>query len=112
MTIKKKPAARITSISAVVTPCQACGKAKGTNFRCPTCKRHTLAHGIQTRFGERVRQLRESANMTQEEMSTKFGMDRSYLSEIESGKAVIRLPMIEVVALGLRISLSTLFRGL
>ncbi len=50
--------------------------------------------------------------MTQEQMAVRFGIDRSYISDVERGRKSMSLSMLEVVALGMKISLSELFRGL
>lgn len=67
---------------------------------------------VSIRFGERVKELRLEHKLTQMEMATRFGLDRSYLSDLERGRKSISLAMIEVVAMGFEISLSELFRGL
>ena len=50
--------------------------------------------------------------MTQLQMATDFGIDRSYISDVERGRKAISLPMLEVIALGFEISLSDLLKGL
>jgi len=63
---------------------------------------------VTTRFGDRLRQLRKSRNMTQLQMSIQFGIDRSYISNVEQGRKSISLPTLEVIALGFNMSLSDL----
>lgn len=67
---------------------------------------------VGTRFGERLRGLRRGSNMTQIDMAVAFGIDRSYISDVECGKKGISLATLEVVALGFHISLSELLRDL
>ena len=55
--------------------------------------------------------LRKAKGMTQLEMSVEFGIDRSYISDIERGKKAISLPLLEVIALGFGMSISDLFTG-
>jgi transcriptional regulator with XRE-family HTH domain len=77
--------------------------------------RHTRRQGergIAYRFGRRLRELRKERGMTQDRMATEFGINRSYLSEVEKGKKSIGLAMTEVIALGFKISLSELFKDL
>src|SRR3984885_4920916 len=77
--------------------------------------RHTRRNGerdIGFRFGRRLRELRKERGMTQTRLADEFGIDRSYLSDIENGKKSMRLATVEVVALGFKISLSELLRGL
>jgi transcriptional regulator with XRE-family HTH domain len=45
-------------------------------------------------------------------MADDFGIDRSYISDVERGKKSISLPMLEIVALGMKISLADLMKGL
>lgn len=71
-----------------------------------------LPNDINSRFGRRLRELRHSRSLTQADMARKFGIDRSFISEIECGRKAISLPMIEVIALGLQISLSELLQGI
>jgi DNA-binding XRE family transcriptional regulator len=66
---------------------------------------------IADRFGIRLRTLRKARGMTQLEMSVEFGIDRSYISDIERGKKAISLPLLEVIALGFGMSISDLFSG-
>lgn len=71
-----------------------------------------LARDVSSRFGVRLRELRRQHNMTQLRMATVFGIDRSFISDVERGRKSISLPMLEVIALGMRISLSDLLRDL
>ncbi len=71
-----------------------------------------LACDVDSQFGRRLKQLRLERNMTQEQMAVRFGIDRSYISDVERGRKSMSLSMLEVVALGMKISLSELFRGL
>jgi DNA-binding XRE family transcriptional regulator len=64
------------------------------------------------RFGRRVRELRKAHGMTQARMATKFGINRSFLSDLEKGKTSIGLATAEILALGFEISLSELLKGL
>lgn len=67
---------------------------------------------VSSRFGMRLRELRHEKNLTQLRMATDFGIDRSYISDVERGCKAISLPMLEVIALGFDLSLSELFRDL
>jgi DNA-binding XRE family transcriptional regulator len=67
---------------------------------------------VNERFGLRLRELRHSRNMTQLRMAVDFGIDRSFISDVERGRKSISLHMLEVLALGLNISLSDLFDGI
>jgi DNA-binding XRE family transcriptional regulator len=67
---------------------------------------------VGVRFGIRLRELRRAANMTQIDMAVAFGIDRSYISDVECGKKGISLATLEVMAIGFRIPLSELLRDL
>ncbi len=67
---------------------------------------------VSSRFGLRLRQLRRDHNLTQLRMAVDFGIDRTYISDVERGRKSISLPMLEVLALGFRLSLSELLRDI
>lgn len=78
----------------------------------PVTAAPVLANDVSSRFGRRLRQMRLSRNLTQSDMARKFGIDRSFISELECGRKAVSLPMLEVIALGMQISLSELFKDL
>ncbi len=67
---------------------------------------------VSSRFGRRLKGLRHERDLTQVSMARRFGIDRSFISDVERGRKSISLPMLEIVALGLNISLSDLLRNL
>lgn len=71
-----------------------------------------LPRDVSSRFGIRLRELRRERNMTQLRMATEFGIDRTFISDVERGRKSISLPMLEVLALGFRLSLSELLRDI
>ena len=74
--------------------------------------RDMLPHDVSSRFGMRLRQLRRDHNMTQLRLATEFGIDRTFISDVERGRKSISLPMLEVLALGFELSLSELLRNI
>jgi len=60
----------------------------------------------------RLRALRKEHGMTQAQVAHRFGIDRSFLSEVERGSKSLSLPTLEVLALGFKVSLSDLVTGL
>ena len=64
------------------------------------------------RFGIRLRTLRKARGMTQIEMSIEFGIDRSFISDVERGKKAISLPLLEVIAIGFGLTMSDLLVGI
>ncbi len=67
---------------------------------------------VSHRFGLRLRELRRERSLTQVRMAADFGIDRSFISDVERGKKSLSLPMLEVIALGMEISLSDLLRDI
>ena len=67
---------------------------------------------VSSRFGARLRELRRERNMTQLRMATDFGIDRSFISDVERGRKSISLPMLEVIALGMNMTLSDLLQNI
>lgn len=60
------------------------------------------------RFGVRLRKLRHARGMTQLQVAVAFGIDRTFLSDLERGRKSLSLPFLEVFALGFGLSLSEL----
>jgi DNA-binding XRE family transcriptional regulator len=71
-----------------------------------------LPRDINSRFGNRLRELRRAKNLTQLQMAVYFGIDRSFISDVECGKKSISLCFLEVIALGLNITVAEMLRGL
>jgi transcriptional regulator with XRE-family HTH domain len=67
---------------------------------------------IRQQFGERIRSLRQARGWTQVEMADFLAMDRSYLSEIETGKKDPSLTMLKTLATGLKTTISKLTEGM
>lgn len=67
------------------------------------------ANNIQYKFGQQVKLLRKKTNMSQEAFADKCGLDRTYISGIESGVRNPTLQIINTIAKNLDVELSTLF---
>jgi transcriptional regulator with XRE-family HTH domain len=63
------------------------------------------------RFGQRLRALRLKRGLSQVEMAHRFGIDRGHISEMETGKKNVCLPMLDVLAEGFGITISELTKG-
>jgi len=59
-------------------------------------------------FGERVRALRQAANLSQEELAEACGLQRTYVGAVERGERNISLLNIIVLSRALRIKPSSL----
>ena len=64
---------------------------------------------IQERFGHRVRELRETRGLSQEELAFRAGVHRTYLDGIERGERNPALKNIAAIAEALGVTLSELF---
>lgn len=67
---------------------------------------------ITDKIGNRIRELRQKTNLSQEKFAIKIKMDRTYFSGVELGKRNISIINLEKIAKGLDITLSELFREL
>jgi len=73
----------------------------------------TFSEGdVGVRFGRKLRDLRRSRGLRQLDMAIAFGIDRSYISDVECGKKGITLATLEVIAIGFDMKLSDLFLDL
>jgi transcriptional regulator with XRE-family HTH domain len=54
-------------------------------------------------FGERVRELREARQKSQEQLADDAGLHRTHISLIERGRRSVRLETIERLAVALRV---------
>jgi transcriptional regulator with XRE-family HTH domain len=67
-----------------------------------------LKKDILIKFGERVRELRKSKGLSQEELSFKADLHRTYIGMIERGEKNITLLNIEKIANALEIKINNL----
>ena len=61
------------------------------------------------KIGHRIRILRETHNMTQEQLSFKCGLHRTYISGVERGERNIALINLDKIVSALQISLAQFF---
>jgi transcriptional regulator with XRE-family HTH domain len=57
-----------------------------------------VSRDIVDQLGTRIRKLREARGWTQFEMSERVGIDRSYLSEVETGKIELCVRNLALIA--------------
>lgn len=70
-----------------------------------------MSRDICKRFGARIKQLREKRKMSQIALAEKIGIEQPHLSNLENGKKEAKLRVVEMLAIGLKVSLSELFKG-
>lgn len=66
----------------------------------------------QSRFGNRVRELRLQAGLSQEQLASKSGLDRTYVSSCERGRRNVSLSTICTLAEALGVAPHELLMGL
>jgi transcriptional regulator with XRE-family HTH domain len=67
---------------------------------------------MQSQFGQVIRQWREQARLSQEELAWRAMLHRTYISDIERGARNPSLLSVGRLAQALQVSLSTLFKPL
>jgi transcriptional regulator with XRE-family HTH domain len=70
-----------------------------------------MADTVQQQLGQRVRDLRLRAGLTQEGLSDRSGLHVTYIAGIETGRRNPSLMSIVAVANGLGLAASELLRG-
>lgn len=63
-------------------------------------------------FGEKVRELRKASGMSQEELSFKADLHRTYIGMIERAEKNITLINLDKIAKALEVTISQLFKDL
>ncbi len=71
-----------------------------------------MAADLLVRLGDRIRKLRKQRGWTQVEMAERVGIDRSFLADVERGKRNVSILNLDLMAKGLKVSLSQLFSRL
>ncbi len=71
-----------------------------------------MVEDLLVRLGDRIRKLRKKRGWTQVEMAEKVGIDRSFLADVERGKRNVSILNLDLMAKGLKVSLSQLFSRL
>ena len=66
---------------------------------------------IRRTLGQTVRTIRQRANLSQEELANRAGLDRTYIGGIERGERNPTVMSLKTIADALEISLHELFKG-
>lgn len=67
---------------------------------------------IRTRIGQRIKELRLSLKLTQEKLSFKAEVDKTYLNEVENGKRNISIINLEKIIRALDVSFENFFENI
>jgi len=65
---------------------------------------------VVERFAERLKTVRKEKNLTQITLAEKAGIETTYLSDLENAKKEPCLRVLDLLATGLGVSLSELFK--
>ena len=66
--------------------------------------------GIHNKFRENVQRKRREQNITQEKLANMAGIDRSHISNIETGKSIPTILMVEKISIALNTDIFDLFK--
>lgn len=64
---------------------------------------------LQVKFGQKVRELRKKAKMSQEDLALESNLDRTYVSGIERGERNPSLKNIGKIAQALKVKIANFF---
>ena len=64
---------------------------------------------IKLKLGQRIKELREEAKMSQKDLAYAADLDRSYIASIENGQRNVSIVNIEKIATALGVTLQELF---
>ena len=64
---------------------------------------------IKLKIGQRIKDLREKAEMSQKDLTYIADLDRSYIASIENGQRNVSIVNVEKIATALGVSLKELF---
>lgn len=67
---------------------------------------------ITIKIGKRIKQLRTSLGLSQENFALEIGMDRTYFSSVENGKRNISIVNLEKIINGLDVTFAIFFKKL
>ncbi|HET7117342.1 MAG TPA: helix-turn-helix transcriptional regulator [Hanamia sp.] len=65
---------------------------------------------VKLKIGQRIKELREQANMSQKDLSYSADLDRSYIASIENGQRNVSIVNIEKIATALNVTLTDFFK--
>lgn len=67
---------------------------------------------VITQLGMRIKFLRKEKKMSQLDLSLECGVNKNYISDLEKGRRNPSIEVLERIAIGLGVDLSTLFKGI
>lgn len=64
---------------------------------------------VKLKIGQRIKELREAASMSQKDLAYTADLDRSYIASIENGQRNVSIVNIEKIAAALNVTLKEFF---
>lgn len=64
---------------------------------------------VKLKIGQRIKELRETATMSQKDLSYAADLDRSYIASVENGQRNVSIVNIEKIANALGVTLKQFF---
>lgn len=64
---------------------------------------------VKLKIGQRIKELREAAKMSQKDLAYTADLDRSYIASIENGQRNVSIVNIEKIATALNVTLKEFF---
>ncbi len=64
---------------------------------------------IEEKVGKRIKELRNKLGISQEELSFRSGVHRTYIASLEVGKRNVSISTLEKIVVALNVSLSEFF---
>lgn len=66
---------------------------------------------IRIKIGQRIKEFRQSLNLTQEKLAFKAEVDKTYVNEVENGKRNVSVVNLEKIIRALEVSFEKFFEG-
>jgi len=64
---------------------------------------------VKLKIGQRIKELREAAKMSQKDLAYTADLDRSYIASIENGQRNVSIINVEKIAIALNVTLKEFF---
>ncbi len=73
---------------------------------------HLCIMDVRQQFGKRVKELRQSKELSQEALAHLAELDRTYIPSIEKGERNVSIEVIQKLSIAFCISISELLKGI
>ena len=66
---------------------------------------------VKDKIGQRIKELRETAGMSQKDLSYAADLDRSYIASVENGQRNVSIVNIEKISIALGVTIKEFFNN-